>query len=96
MITYNFYAKEADGTIALADSIEYSGCRSFVYLRAYPLSERDVGHYYEMSDGSIRTIYVDPSDGKCRTSADQMVLYSEEEGCAALLLRMIPFYITGE
>jgi hypothetical protein len=49
-----------------------------------------------MSDGSIRTIYVDPSDGKCRTSADQMVLYSEEEGCAALLLRMIPFYITGE
>jgi hypothetical protein len=95
-ITYNLYAKEADGTIDQAGAIEYSGSRSFVYLRAYPLDEQDVGHYFTMSDGSIRSIYVDPSDGKCRTSAEQMVFYSEEEGCASLLLRMIPFYIADD
>jgi hypothetical protein len=95
-ITYNLYAKEKDGTVDHAGTIEYSGSRSFVYLRAYPLDEQDVGHYFEMSDGSIRTIYVDPSDGKCRTSAEQMVFYSEEEGCVALLLRMIPFYIADD
>jgi spore coat protein U-like protein len=95
-ISYNLYDREADGIIYQAGTIEYSGSRSFVYLRSYPLDAQDVGHYFEMSDGSIRTIYVDPADGKCRTGAQQMVVYADGEGCASLLLRLIPFYIADD
>jgi hypothetical protein len=95
-ISYNLYDREVDGSIYQAGTIAYSGNRSFVYLRAYPLDAQDTGHYFEMSDGSIRTIYVDPADGKCRTGAQQMVVYSDGEGCAPLLLRLIPFYVAAD
>ena len=64
----------------------YTGPMSIVYLRAYPVADAPDDSYFVMPDGSIRTAYIDPADGLCRTSRMEWLLHSVEEGCADLVL----------
>jgi len=76
--------------------LHYSGTRSLVYLRNYMLSEKDAYHYYEMEDGKIRTIYLDPADGLCKSAVNDLISYSNDLGCAEILLSVCSIYIANE
>ena len=41
----------------------------------------------------MRSIFVDPSDGVPKTSEDDLLLWSEELGCGAIVLRACPVFI---
>lgn len=77
-----------------AGIMKYSGMRSMVFLRNYPMNNIDGGHYYELENGEIRTSYLDVKDGCCKSSIDSLISYSSELGCAQVLMQMIPIYIT--
>ncbi|MCC8103384.1 MAG: hypothetical protein LIP11_14385 [Clostridiales bacterium] len=94
--TFNIY-NHVGQTVYQAASMEYEGARSIVFLRDYMMnSSFDVQHYYELEDGEFRTAYIDTTDGYCKSSIDSLVSYSEDLGCAEILLRMIPIYIADE
>ena len=87
------YAYELYDRGALAGVMRYSGARSIVALRGYPLSSIDGSRYYVRRDGEIRTAYLDPSDGLSRTAAADLTAYSQRAGCAELLLRLAPVFV---
>ncbi|MCD7812493.1 MAG: hypothetical protein LUH20_00310 [Lachnospiraceae bacterium] len=94
--TFNIYNR-VEQTVYQAASMEYEGARSIVFLRDYMMnSSFDVQHYYELEDGEFRTAYIDTADGYCKSSIDSLVSYSENLGCAEILLRMLPIYIADE
>ncbi len=81
-------------TICTAGTLAYSGQTSLVTLRSFPVNASDNGRYYVMSGGETRFPYLDPADGLCRAAQSNLVCYSQSAGCAEILLRMIPVYIT--
>lgn len=93
--SFNLYDWREQGPY-MAGVMHYSDARSIVYLRNYKMNDLDIQHYYEFADGERRTSYVDIADGLCRSSLDNLVSYSQEKGCAEVLLSMIPAYITDE
>lgn len=92
---YPLYHRQGNG-IYPAANLSYQGPVSFVQMRDYPISKQDLQHYYQLSNGEIRTSYLDTADALCRSSIDTLVCYSQEMGCAQLLLEMIPVYIADE
>ena len=74
-------------------TMRYSGVRSIVALRSYPLSSLDRSRYYVRQDGQIRTAYLDLADGLSRAAADDLMAYADGAGCAEILLRIVPVYI---
>ncbi|MCD7766355.1 MAG: hypothetical protein LUH53_07580, partial [Lachnospiraceae bacterium] len=86
-----------DQTVYQAASMQYEGSKSIVFLRDYLMnSSFDVQHYYELGSGEIRTSYIDTEDGFCKSSVNSLVSYSEDLGCAEILLQIIPVYIADE
>lgn len=90
--TYPIYHRQA-GMLYPAASLRYQGPASFVRMRDYPLGEQDFQHYYTLPGGEVRTSYLDTADALCRSAVDTLVCYSQELGCARLLLEMLPVYI---
>lgn len=80
-------------TVYPAAVMRYSGRRSVVCLRDFGMNSLDFQHYYELENGQIRTAYLDVADGLCRAAAASLLCYSDSQGCAELLLQMIPVYI---
>lgn len=94
-ISYSFNIYDRVGlTVYPAAVMQYTGSVSIVYLRDYKMNSLDFQHFYEFADGQVRTAYLDVSDGLCKAAVPSLVSYSESEGCADLLMRMIPVYIT--
>ena len=67
---------------------------SIVNLHNYPMSDKEAYDYYEFKDGEIRTRYIDTKDGLCKSAANNIVAYSEDQGCVITLFKVIPVYIT--
>lgn len=88
----NIFDRE-NGTVYMAARMSYDEPCSIVSLRSYGMTEPDRWHYYNWSDGSITTAYVDPADGRSKTAAENLVSYSGELGCAETLLQILPVYI---
>ncbi len=80
-------------TVYQAAVMRYSGQRSIVCLRDFGMNSLDFQHYYELGNGQIRTAYLDVSDGLCREAVASLVCYADRQGCAELLMQMIPVYI---
>lgn len=76
-----------DNTIYRAAVLQYDKPMSLVYLRNYPLSSIDSRSYFSFADGQIVTSYLDVTDGMSRSSTDNLVCYSENAGCAEIVLR---------
>ncbi len=93
--SFNLYDWREQGPY-MAAVMHYRNARSIVCLRNYKMNDLDIQHYYEFADGERRTSYVDTADGLCKSSLDNLVSYSQEKGCAEVLLSMIPVYITDE
>ena len=89
----NSYAYNLYDAGQLAAVLHYSGPKSIVALRGYPLTNRDSLRYYVRQDGQIRTSYLDPADGLHRAAVSDLVACTDAMGCAAMLLRVAPMYI---
>lgn len=89
---YNLFDRQGQ-VIYNAGTLQYSQPISMVFLRDYPMNSLDTMHYYELESGEIRFPYVDVTDGLCRASLHNLLGYSYEEGCAQVLMNLMPVYI---
>lgn len=69
---------------------------SIVFLRDYPLDDKDSWHYFDFGGDHIVTSYIDPADGTSKCYYDNLVSYSAEAGCGEILMKMIPSFISDE
>lgn len=92
--SYNLYDRDAQ-TVYSAGIMEYEGAHSIVYLRNYRMTELDDQYFYEFQNGDMRTAFISTEDGMDQTSVNNMVSYSTNQGCADILLRMVPVYLSN-
>lgn len=93
--SFNIYDR-VDQELHQAAVMQYSGTRSMIYLRDYMMSDMDWQHYYVLANGEVRTSYVDVADGFSKAATDSFYAYSDELGCAEILMQVIPVYVTAE
>ena len=93
--SYNLYGL-VDNTICNAARLDYTGGRSIVFLRSFPMTDQD-SRYYVYKTGERIHPYVDVADGLCKSALDSLVAYtvpgSTTDGCAAVLLSILPVYL---
>ena len=82
-----------DNSIYLAGAMHYNQPISIVFLRNYPMSQKDIYGYYAFSDGRVVTTMADPADGLYKSATDNLVSYAYGMSCAEVLLRQCPVYI---
>ena len=83
-------------TVYTAAEIAYQGPQSAVSLRNFPVSELDSWRFYQLENGGIRTWYLDPADGLCRSAVPSLTCYGTDWGCGEILLAMLPVYVADE
>lgn len=93
--SFNIYDR-AGQTIYQAAVMQYSGAQSMVYLRDHMMSELDWQHYYVLSNGEVRTSYIDVADGFSKAATDSFYAYAKDLGCAEVLMQVIPVYVAEE
>lgn len=71
--------------------MEYRGPVSLVFFKDYPTANSDVN--YRGREDRFLHLFVDPADGVCRTSVENLVSYSYETGCADVALAMLPSFV---
>lgn len=93
--SFNLFDRLEDD-INLPAVMEYSRPTSLVFLRNYPMSDRDSYHYYSFPDGRIATAFLDPADGMSKSATDNLVGCSENLSCSEILLQLAPVYLAQE
>lgn len=88
----NLFNLSAEG-IDLAGVMDYTGPKSLVFLRSYPMYDLSLHRYYCYEDGRIVTAMVDPADGMSKSAAANLVSYSDSLGCGRLALAVMPVYV---
>lgn len=81
-------------TVYPAGKMVYHTPTNFVFLRDFTITQDDTRHYYDYADGTTVTSYVDPADGMDKSAASQLVAYSADAGCAAILMEILPVYVS--
>ena len=89
----NLFDRQGTG-IYLAGTMQYAKPISIVFLRDFPMSQRDSFHYYAFTNGRIVSTYLDPADGMSKCGITSLTSYSYDMGCAELLLQQAPCFIT--
>lgn len=82
-----------DGFIYPAGVMVYDGPMGIVYLRDYPINDRDSQWSYRLQNGEVRTSYLDPADGLCKSAAHDLICYSKTVSCAEIALQAAPIYV---
>lgn len=90
--TFNLFNREGKD-LYLPAAFHYKKATSIVYLRDYPMSAQDDMLYYMYDSGESVTTFVDPADGMQKNALHNLVSYSENSGCAQLLLQISPVYL---
>lgn len=93
--SYNLFDRQ-EQDIYMPGRLNYDRPMSIVFLRNYPLSEQDQWHYHAYEDGQITSVMVDTADGAVKSATDNLVVYSSGIGCAELLLKAAPVFISEE
>ena len=75
--------------------LSYEGPMSLVSLRNYPMGAQDRWHYYAMPEEYI-TVFLDPADGRSKSSTDNLLCYSQSKSCTEILLEAAPLFIAEE
>lgn len=83
------------GNVYNAANAQFPGGTNVVCFRDFMLNRLDTAHYYEYSDGTIRTPYIG-SDGRCHEAVSELILFSGEKSCAALLLEGLDVYVRDD
>lgn len=93
-VNYSFNLFDRLGNdIYLPAVLEYGAPATIVFLRNYPMSNRDSGDYYLYSDETITHTFIDPADGFCRTATDNLVSYGKDTSCAEVAMKLAPVFI---
>lgn len=90
---YDIYDRQGN-TIYPAGVLNYTAPKNIVFLRDYPMSNKDKYHYYQFRNGDIRTVYVDDADGLSKCAVSNIISYSAQKGCTEILLSLIPVFIS--
>ena len=80
--------------IYLPGVMTYCGPRSIVALRDFPVEEMDTWRYYAYANGDITSVMANPDTGMNHHACESMISWSESSGCAEVLLKLIPVYLT--
>ena len=88
----NLYDRRG-GTVYPMAVMDYTGPKSIVVLKDFPLSKADTLNYYVTESGEMRYPYADLSDGKCRAALTYLAAYSDSKGCVDILLSVSSLYI---
>ena len=96
----NSYAAEitdrVGNAVYPAATIEYTGTRSLVQLRSYPMNSRAASDFYTYSDGEFASRYIDAKDGRYKSSINDIMAYSDTEKCADIALALSPIFVADE
>ena len=91
---YDVQEKSAnENNVYQVATMQYTGMRSIVTMRSFPINTLDAYRYYELDNGEIRTMYLDIADGQCKSAANNLYAYSKEYSCSEILLQIAPIYI---
>lgn len=90
--SFNLFDRKDTG-INMPAQMQYSGPMSIVFLRDYPMVELDRWHYFAFESGEVVTAMLDPKDCMSKSSAHNLVSYSEDLGCGEILLRTAPLFV---
>lgn len=71
--------------------MDYRGPIGMVFLKDYPTANSDVN--YRGREDRFLHLFVDPVDGICRTSMENLVSYSYDMDCADVALAMLPSFV---
>ena len=71
--------------------MDYRGPIGMVFLKDYPTANSDVN--YRGREDRFLHLFVDPVDGICRTSVENLVSYSYDMDCADVALAMLPSFV---
>ena len=86
-----------DGKALATGELTYGGDTAVVALRAYGLdTDPDDGRFYRTSDGKDRSLCIDVTDGRCRTSLHELYCFSQGGSCASLLTEVLPVWIADD
>lgn len=88
----NLYDVEGEKPVQ-AGVLEYQGPMSLVSLRAFPLNEGDRQRCYRLRNGELRTMYLDPRDGRCKNALNALTCYAGDRTCAQLAMAAAPIFI---
>ena len=93
--SFNIFNR-VDLTLYQAAVMQYTGPQSLVYFRDHMMSDMDWRHYYVLSNGEVRTAYVDVSDGVSKAATDSFYAYGKDMSCAEVLMQALPVYVADE
>ena len=93
--SHNVYDR-LNNEVFLPAVYNYQVPTSVVVLRNYTMSEMDRWHYFSYSDGTVTTAFLDPADGVSKSATDNLFAYSQNVGCAEILLQTAPLFIAEE
>lgn len=93
--SFNIFNR-VDLTLYQAAVMQYQGPQSLVYFRDHMMSDMDWQHYYVLSNGEVRTSYVDVADGVSKAATDGFYAYGKDMSCAEVLMQAIPVYVAAE
>lgn len=93
--SFNLFDRR-EGEVNIPARMQYDEPMSIVFLRNYPLSERDRWHYYAFESGEIVTAMLNPGDCMSSSATDNLVSYSSKVGCAEILMRTVSLYTAQE
>lgn len=80
--------------ICMPAKISYTGPKSIVVFRDYPLSGKDQWHYYVYENGETVSLYLDPADGLCKSTLPELTAYSGDLSCGELVVKLADLYIS--
>lgn len=93
--SYNLFNR-GDTGIDMPGVLEYNTPMAIVFLRNYPMSDRDGWHYYTYANGTVTSLMLSPDDGENRVGAQNLVCYAPDQSCGEILLAMLPVYLGQE
>lgn len=88
-----FSMRILDGAPRSAAELSYDRPLAFVSLHSRSSYPADNDWYYELENGEVRAIWLDPADGMPKTAIDDLLLWSDSLGCGALALAAAPVYV---
>ncbi len=89
--TLTLHTRQGDAIVQAA-LLDYTGPKSVVTFRNFPLSPMDRVYYYVRSDGTVRTPYIGEADSLCHGAAPSLAAFSREQSCGALAAALLPVY----
>ena len=82
-----------DNSVYLAGVMEYDQPISIVFLRDYPMNQKDQYGYYAFRNGHVIHNMVNPTTGISTSATDSLVCYSYSQSCAQVLMQACPVYV---